>query len=121
MAIIRLESILFEAIKNGLSALSIEFLTQHLGSIGLGNWSRYSGALITVGIAASIVPAPIGVLAGIYLSEFVGNGPFPHAIRFFNDVLTGLPSIVLGVIRLSSLFGNRFFFLFGLALLHYLL
>jgi phosphate transport system permease protein len=44
-----------------------------------------------VGIAASIVPAPIGVLAGIYLAELVGNGPFPHAIRFFNDVLTGLP------------------------------
>ena len=64
----------------------------------------YSGNLNNCGIAASIVPAPIGVLEGIYSAEFVGNGPFPHAIRFFNDVLTGISSIVLGVVRLSSLF-----------------
>jgi len=53
--------------------------------------------LITVGIA-SIIATPIGVLAGIYLAEFARNGPFPHAVRFFNDVLTGLPSIVLGIV-----------------------
>jgi phosphate transport system permease protein len=53
--------------------------------------------LITVGIA-SIIATPVGVLAGIYLAEFAGNGPFPHAVRFFNDVLTGLPSIVLGIV-----------------------
>jgi phosphate transport system permease protein len=38
------------------------------------------------------------VLAGIYLSEFAGSGRFPYAIRFLNDVLTGLPSIVVGIV-----------------------
>jgi phosphate transport system permease protein len=100
LAIVPLGSILVQVIINGASALSIEFLTQSPGSIGSGKGGigpAIQGTLITVGIA-SIIATPIGVLAGIYLAEFAGNGPFPHAVRFFNDVLTGLPSIVLGIV-----------------------
>jgi phosphate transport system permease protein len=100
LAIVPLASILVQVIINGASALSIEFLTQSPGSIGSGKGGigpAIQGTLITVGIA-SIIATPIGVLAGIYLAEFAGNGPFPHAVRFFNDVLTGLPSIVLGIV-----------------------
>jgi phosphate transport system permease protein len=100
LAIVPLGSILVEVIKNGASAFSIEFLTQSPGSIGSGNGGigpAIQGTLITVGIA-SIIATPVGVLAGIYLAEFAGNGLFPHAVRFLNDVLTGLPSIVLGIV-----------------------
>jgi phosphate transport system permease protein len=100
LAIVPLASILVQVIINGASALSIEFLTQSPGSIGSGKGGigpAIQGTLITVGIA-SIIATPIGVLAGIYLAEFAGNGLFPHAVRFFNDVLTGLPSIVLGIV-----------------------
>jgi phosphate transport system permease protein len=100
LAIVPLGSILVQVIINGASAFSIEFLTQSPGSIGSGKGGigpAIQGTLITVGIA-SIIAAPVGVLAGIYLAEFAGNGPFPHAVRFFNDVLTGLPSIVLGIV-----------------------
>ena len=100
LAIVPLISILIEVIINGVQALSIEFLTQRPGSMLSGKGGigpAIQGTLITVGIA-SIIAAPVGVLAGIYLAEFAGNGPFPHAIRFFNDVLTGLPSIVLGIV-----------------------
>ena len=55
------------------------------------------GTLIVVGLA-SLIGAPVGVLAGIYLSEFAGKGIFPSAVRLFNDVLTGLPSIVVGIV-----------------------
>jgi phosphate transport system permease protein len=99
-AIIPLGSILFEVIKNGASAISIEFLIERPGALASGKGGiapAIQGTLITVGLA-SIIAAPIGVLAGIYLSEFAGTGPFPHAVRFFNDVLTGLPSIVLGIV-----------------------
>jgi phosphate transport system permease protein len=99
-AIVPLGSILVQVIINGASAFSIEFLTQSPGSIGSGKGGigpAIQGTLITVGIA-SIIATPVGVLAGIYLAEFAGNGPFPHAVRFFNDVLTGLPSIVLGIV-----------------------
>jgi phosphate transport system permease protein len=100
LAIIPLGSILFEVIKNGASAISIEFLIERPGALASGKGGiapAIQGTLITVGLA-SIIAAPIGVLAGIYLSEFAGTGPFPHAVRFFNDVLTGLPSIVLGIV-----------------------
>jgi phosphate transport system permease protein len=100
LAVVPLVSILFEVIKNGVPALSVEFLTQRPGSMLSGRGGigpAIQGTLITVGIASALA-APIGILAGIYLAEFAGNGPFPHAIRFFNDVLTGLPSIVLGIV-----------------------
>jgi phosphate transport system permease protein len=100
LAIVPLGSILFEVIKNGISALSIEFLTQRPGSMISGRGGigpAIQGTLITVGIA-SIIAAPAGIFAGIYLAEFAGTGPLPHTVRFFNDVLTGLPSIVLGIV-----------------------
>jgi phosphate transport system permease protein len=99
-AIVPLGSILLEVVKNGASAISFEFLTQPQGSIGSGRGGigpSIQGTIIVVGLA-SLIAAPIGVLAGIYLSEFAREGIFPDLVRFFNDVLTGLPSIVIGIV-----------------------
>jgi phosphate transport system permease protein len=99
-AIVPLTSILIEVVKNGAGVLSFEFLTASQGSIGSGEGGigpAIQGTLIVVGLA-SIIATPIGVLTGIYLSEFAGNGIFPSAVRFLNDMLTGLPSIVIGII-----------------------
>jgi phosphate transport system permease protein len=99
-AIIPLSSILLEVIKNGASALSFEFLTAPQGSIGSGRGGigpAIQGTIIVVGLA-SLIATPVGVLAGIYLSEFAGNGIFPTVVRFLNNILTGLPSIVIGIV-----------------------
>jgi phosphate transport system permease protein len=99
-AIVPLCSILLEVVKNGISAISFEFLTQPQGSIGSGSGGiapAIQGTIIVVGLA-SLIAAPIGVLTGIYLSEFAKGGTFPYLVRFFNDVLTGLPSIVIGIV-----------------------
>lgn len=99
-AIIPLGSILIEVVKNGSGALNLEFLTQPPGAIGSGSGGigpAIQGTLIVIALA-SLIGAPAGVLAGIYLSEFAGSGRFPYAIRFLNDVLTGLPSIVVGIV-----------------------
>ena len=77
-AIVPLASILLEVIKNGASAISFEFLTQPQGSIGSGSGGigpAIQGTIIVVGLA-SLIAAPIGVLAGIYLSEFAREGIF---------------------------------------------
>jgi phosphate transport system permease protein len=99
-AIVPLCSILLEVVKNGISAISFDFLTQSQGSIGSGSGGiapAIQGTIIVVGLA-SLIAAPIGVLTGIYLSEFAKGGTFPYLVRFFNDVLTGLPSIVIGIV-----------------------
>jgi phosphate transport system permease protein len=99
-AIIPLASILIEVVKNGISAISFEFLTQPQGSIGSGSGGvapAIQGTIIVVGLAAAIA-APVGVLTGIYLSEYSKEGTFSNVVRFFNDVLTGLPSIVIGIV-----------------------
>src|ERR1044072_5368379 len=99
-AIVPLGSILLEVVKNGASAISFEFLTQPQGSIGSGRGGvgpAIQGTIIVVGLA-SLIGAPVGVLAGIYLSEFAKEGLFAESVRFFNDVLTGLPSIVIGIV-----------------------
>jgi len=100
VAIIPLGSILIEVVENGAAALSLEFLTAPQGSIGSGKGGigpAIQGTIIVVGLA-SLIATPVGVLAGIYLSEFAGNGIFPSAVRFLNSVLTGLPSIVIGIV-----------------------
>jgi phosphate transport system permease protein len=99
-AIVPLGSILLEVIKNGARAISLEFITQPQGSIGSGNGGvgpAIQGTIIVVGLA-SLIAAPVGVLAGIYLSEYSKHGTFADLVRFFNDVLTGLPSIVIGIV-----------------------
>src|ERR671927_479833 len=103
-AIIPLGSILLEVIKNGASAISIQLLTQPPGAIGAtledsgGIAPAIQGTLIVVGFASAI-GVPIGILAGIYLSEFAPSTRlFPYAVRLFNDVLTGLPSVVIGIV-----------------------
>jgi phosphate transport system permease protein len=100
LAIVPLGSILIEVVRNGVAALSINFLTQTPGAIGSGLGGigpAIQGTLIVIGLATAI-GVPIGVLAGIYLSEFAGNGIFPSSVRFFSDVLVGLPSIVIGIV-----------------------
>ncbi len=75
-AIIPLGSILLEVIKNGIAVISIQFLTQPPGSIGSGSGGigpAIQGTLITVGLA-SLIGAPIGILSGIYLSEYAPAG-----------------------------------------------
>ena len=97
-AIIPLGSILVEVFKNGIDAISIEFLTEVPGSIGSGEGGigpAIQGTLIIIGMA-SIIGVPIGVLSGIFLSEF-GDNKLAKSVRFFNDVFMEFPSILLGI------------------------
>jgi len=100
LALIPLGSIMFEVVKNGAPALSAEFLTQPQGSIvrgGGGIGPAIQGTLIVVAFA-SLIAVPVGVLGGIYLSEYAVGGRFAYFVRFFNNVMTGLPSIVVGIV-----------------------
>ena len=98
IAIIPLGSILVEVFKNGLAAISIEFLTEVPGSIGSGEGGigpAIQGTLIVIGMA-SLIGVPIGVMSGIFLAEF-GDNKLAKSVRFFNDVFMEFPSILLGI------------------------
>jgi phosphate transport system permease protein len=100
LAVIPLTSILIEVVKNGIMAINWDFLTGRPSAIGRpggGIGPAIQGTLIVVGLA-TMIGAPIGILTGIYLSEFAGNGLFPSGVRFFNEVMTGLPSVVMGIV-----------------------
>ncbi len=98
IAIVPLGSILVEIFKNGASAISYEFLTATPGSIGTGEGGigpAIQGTLIIIGMS-SIIGIPIGVMSGIFLSEF-GENRLAQIVRFYNDVFMEFPSIVLGI------------------------
>jgi phosphate transport system permease protein len=100
LAVIPLTSILIEVVKNGIMAINWDFLTGRpsaIGRAGGGIGPAIQGTLIVVGLA-TMIGAPIGILTGIYLSEFAGTGLFPSGVRFFNEVMTGLPSVVMGIV-----------------------
>ncbi|TBR23850.1 MAG: phosphate ABC transporter permease PstA [Candidatus Nitrosotenuis sp.] len=98
VAVIPLGSILLEVFKNGISAISLEFLTQVPGAIGSGEGGigpAIQGTLIIIGMS-SLIGVPIGVMSGIFLAEF-GDNKLGRTVRFFNDVFMEFPSIVLGI------------------------
>jgi phosphate transport system permease protein len=98
IAIIPLGSILVEVFKNGVGALTAEFLTQVPGAIGTGTGGigpAIQGTIIIIGMS-SLIGIPIGVMSGIFLAEF-GDNRLGRTVRFFNDVFMEFPSIVLGI------------------------
>lgn len=82
----------------GFGALSLTLFTASTpapGSEGgLANAILGSAAMVAV---ATFIATPIGILAGVYLSEFGRRGWLAPTTRFINDILLSAPSIVIGV------------------------
>ncbi|HKS59248.1 MAG TPA: phosphate ABC transporter permease PstA [Thermoplasmata archaeon] len=93
VALIPLGSILYTAATLGGRSLSWHFLTAPQVNGGIGN--AIEGTLILIGLGA-LVAGPVGVGVGIYLCEF-GRGRVGRLVSFLTDVMTGFPSIVVGV------------------------
>ena len=88
---------------NGLSAFSFRLFTSSTPPTGVGLWNAIEGTIV-ISIAAMAIAVPVGIGAGIYLSEY-GNHWLGGTIRFLSDVLTGTPSIVLGYFSYICLVG----------------
>src|SRR5450432_874893 len=98
-ALIPLASVLWLVVSRGLSGMNLAFWT-HLpapvGETGGGVGNAILGTLYIVAIA-SLLGVPLGVGAGVYLAE-KGDGPFGDVVRFTAEVLSGVPSIVVGLV-----------------------
>lgn len=98
LGVLALFAILGYVARNGVGALNFDLLTQlptPVGVPGGGVANSIVGSLIVVGLA-SLLAVPIGLGAGIYLSEF-GSNRFGDIVRYLADVLSGVPSIVIGI------------------------
>jgi phosphate transport system permease protein len=98
IALIPLALILFFVVSQGIQALNLEFFTnmpKPVGEPGGGMANAIVGTLILVSLG-SLMAVPIGVLSGVYMSEYAGTR-FASLVRFAADTLNGVPSIVIGV------------------------
>lgn len=102
VALVPLVSILIEVVTRGLPAIDWGFLTNRTMSSGSpesGIGNAIVGSVLLV-VWASLMGLPLGILTGIYVSEY-GNNAIGRSIRFFNDVLANFPSIVVGLFAYS--------------------
>ncbi len=91
--------IFYYTISKGIANLNINFFTKlptPVGESGGGMVNAIVGTLILIAIGGGI-GIPVGIFSGVYLSEF-GKNKFGAIVRFFADVLSGIPSIVVGVV-----------------------
>lgn len=98
IALIPLILIIVYVVIQGGSALDINFLTQlpkPVGETGGGMGNAILGSLMLIGIA-SAAGLPLGVLAGIYLAEY-RSPRLSWFVRLLADILSGVPSIIIGV------------------------
>jgi phosphate transport system permease protein len=99
VAVVPLFLIFFYTVRQGIGAVNLDFFLQMpkpVGEQGGGMANALVGTLILIGLG-SVLGVPVGIFAGIYLAEH-GNNPFGAAVRFLTDVLSGIPSIVVGVV-----------------------
>jgi len=99
LAVIPLMAVLYHVIRMGAPQLSLHFFTEMpkpYGMEGGGLANAIYGSLVLI-VLASAIGVPIGVIAGAYLARSVGSrGGF--WVRYAADVLSGVPSIVVGVV-----------------------
>lgn len=104
LAVIPLGSLIITLLQKGTSRLDAEFFWHSMNNItaldsGGGAYHAIIGTLEQVAISG-ILAIPLGMAAAIYVVEY-GRGRLVKVIRFFVDVMTGIPSIVAGLFILA--------------------
>jgi phosphate transport system permease protein len=105
VVIIPLGFVLYTVISKGASIISAQFLTAAIpvnvmpadvGGIG----PAVLGTLLITALA-TVIAVPLGILGAIYINEYGGKGILAKVVRFMADVMTGVPSIVMGLFIFS--------------------
>jgi phosphate transport system permease protein len=111
LAATALLAVLGYVLLNGFSALNTDFflrLPTPVGIPGGGVANAIVGSMIVIGLA-TLFAVPIGLGAGIYLSEF-GDNWFGDLVRYLADVLSGVPSIVVGIFAYALIVSRQGYF-----------
>lgn len=100
VALIPLGFVMYYVVAKGFSQLSLDWFIADIPAVarraGPGMGPAIVGTvLITLG--AALMAVPLGILGAIYLHEYGGKGRLATLVRFMADVMTGVPSIVMGL------------------------
>ncbi len=100
IAMIPLVSLILYVLVQGIHRLDFTFFTHLPTPVGVPGGGMANAILgtLTLMLIASVLGLPIGIMAGIYLSEFGKKNKFAWLVRFTSDVLSGVPSIVTGIV-----------------------
>jgi phosphate transport system permease protein len=98
--LVPLVAVLYTVVSKGASQLSGDFLTNDIPIVtrqkGPGIGPAIVGTLLITTIAA-VMAVPVGILAAIYLNEYSAGSRFGKVVRFMATVMTGVPSVVMGL------------------------
>ena len=105
LVIIPLGFVLFTVIAKGARAISWSFLTGSIPPnvlpLGTGGMGPAVVGTLEITALASVMAVPLGVLGAIYINEYGGTGWLARFVRFMADVMTGVPSIIMGLFIFS--------------------
>ena len=105
VVIIPLGFVLFTVIAKGASIISWQFLTSPIPPnvlpADVGGMGPAVLGTIEITALATVMAVPLGVLGAIYLNEYGGGNWLARFIGFMADVMTGVPSIVMGLFIFS--------------------
>ncbi len=105
VVIIPLGFVLYTVIAKGASIISWSFLTSsipvNVAPANVGGIGPAVLGTIEITALATAMAVPLGVLGAIYLNEYGGKGVLARLIGFMSDVMTGVPSIVMGLFLFS--------------------
>ena len=105
LVIIPLGFVLFTVLAKGASVISWSFLTSSIPPsvlpANVGGMGPAIVGTIEITALATIMAVPLGILGAVYLNEYGGNGALARFIGFMADVMTGVPSIVMGLFIFS--------------------
>jgi phosphate transport system permease protein len=100
VALVPLVFIVLYVVRAGSAVFGLDFITEDLPFSnrrpGGGMNAAIVGTLVITGTATAMA-VPLGVLGGVYLNEYGGKGFLARVVRFLADVMTGVPSIVMGL------------------------
>ncbi len=105
VVLVPLGFVLVTVIAKGASIISWSFLTSGIPSntapANVGGMGPAVLGTIEITALATVMAVPLGILGAIYLNEYGGNRVLARLIGFFSDVMTGVPSIVMGLFIFS--------------------
>jgi phosphate transport system permease protein len=100
VALIPLGFVMFYVVTKGASQLSVDWFIRDVPATarraGPGMGPAIMGTIV-ITLGAAFMAVPLGILGAIYLHEYGGKGRLATVIRFMADVMTGVPSIVMGL------------------------